>query len=165
VIADASVPSDWTREAAVECFRFAAWNGLAADWLLPAPAFLEELTDVPAAPTSALATYSIAPALMAAPAGVKSMAQFLAEVDDSIGTVESEIAARAPAGLRPGEVWSGPSARPAPLWCHLRDWPRAVAHSADSSWTASFKLPVLPPLAGKLYRESDLQPAPERRNS
>ena len=38
-----------------EVFRFAAWDGGGsnADWLLPAPGFLEELTDVPTAPTLA----------------------------------------------------------------------------------------------------------------
>src|SRR5579872_6357165 len=54
VILDSSVPWNFVPQTDAEVFRFAAWNGspTKTDWLLPAPGFLEELTDVPTAPTS-----------------------------------------------------------------------------------------------------------------
>src|SRR5256885_7773352 len=49
VLIDASVPWDFVPQTNAEIFRFAAWDGggTKADWLLPAPGFLEDLTDLP----------------------------------------------------------------------------------------------------------------------
>ena len=73
VLVDSTVA--WQAEPATdaEVFRFAAWDGggSRADWLLPAPGFLEELTDVPTPPGSAMATYAIAPDLIPPVAGSK----------------------------------------------------------------------------------------------
>ncbi len=70
VLVDSSVPWDFAPQTDAEVFRFAAWDGGSskADWLLPAPGFLEELTDVPTAPTSAIETYAVAPSLVKTPA-------------------------------------------------------------------------------------------------
>ena len=69
VLIDSSVPWDFVPQTDAEVFRFAAWDGGSskADWLLPAPGFLEELTDVPTAPTSAIETYAVAPESVKAP--------------------------------------------------------------------------------------------------
>jgi hypothetical protein len=51
VLLDSSVPWDFAVPAGAEVFRFTAWDGSSkADWLLPAPSFAEELSDVPTAP-------------------------------------------------------------------------------------------------------------------
>ena len=66
VLIDASVPWHFIPQTDAEVFRFAAWDGglSKTDWLLPAPGFLEELTDVPTAPASAVETYAVAPGLV-----------------------------------------------------------------------------------------------------
>ena len=71
VLLDSSVPWDFAPQTDAEVFRFAAWDGgtsdrgaRRADWLLPAPGFLEELTDVPTAPTVSTETYAVTPALI-----------------------------------------------------------------------------------------------------
>jgi len=96
VLIDSSVPWDFVPETNAEVFRFAAWDGggSKADWLLPAPGFLEETTDIPTAPISSVETYAIAPALAKAPHTTHSGWQFLAAVDPSLDTPEKVIHAR-----------------------------------------------------------------------
>ena len=93
---DSSVPWDFVPQTDAEVFRFAAWDGGSsrADWLLPAPGFLEELTDVPTAPTVALETYAVAPSLVKAPHEVQSAAEFLGSLDPSLPTSEKIIHSR-----------------------------------------------------------------------
>ena len=52
VLVDSTVPWEFVPQTDAEVFRFAAWDGGGnrAGWLLPAPGFLEELTDVPSRP-------------------------------------------------------------------------------------------------------------------
>src|ERR1700730_12913761 len=96
VLIDSSVPWDFVPQTDAEVFRFAAWDGGSskAEWLLPAPGFLEELTDVPTAPTSAIETYAVAPSLVKAPPAVQSAAQFLCGLDSSLSTTEKLIHSR-----------------------------------------------------------------------
>lgn len=196
VVIDSSVPWDFLPHTDAEVFRFAAWDAGSskADWLLPAPGFLEELTDVPTAPTSAIETYAIAPSLVKAPAEVQSTAEFLGRVDSDLVTVEDVIHTRCEdlfrrrAGilrgkdelpvakipsvqkleeqLRSGAVWMGEPQQPGGLRCKLREWPEITpsASRALNCW-ASWHAPVLPPLASKLYEESSLRERPERRNT
>jgi hypothetical protein len=194
VLVDSSVPWDFVPRTDAEIFRFAAWDGGSgkADWLLPAPGFLEELTDVPTAPAAAMETYAVAPALVKAPAEVLSAAQFLTSVDPSLTPVERVIHARCEelfrgrAGtlcaqesipveqiasvekleeqLRNGAVWMGEPPHPGGLKCELREWP-ANTGSAAALHSAAWSAPVLPPLASKLYQESGLHERSEGRNS
>lgn len=85
VLIDGSVPWDFVPQTDAEVFRFAAWDGGSskADWLLPAPGFLEELTDVPTAPAFAVETYAVAPSLVKPTSEVQSAAQFLAALEPS----------------------------------------------------------------------------------
>jgi anaerobic selenocysteine-containing dehydrogenase len=195
VLIDSTVPWDFAPHTDAEVFRFAAWDGgeSKSDWLLPAPGFLEEQTDVPAAPTSAVETYAVAPALVKAPAEVQSAAQFLASVDPSLPSSDSIIHSRCEdlfrmrAGtlcghettplskiatvqkfeeqLSKGDVWVAEAPHPESLRCALKEWPTPTGPSPLDDWSTSWGAPVLPPLATKLYRESSLRKPPERRNA
>jgi anaerobic selenocysteine-containing dehydrogenase len=96
VVIDSTVPWDFVPRTDAEIFRFAAWDGGSnkAEWLLPAPGFLEELTDVPTAPTSAVETYAVAPAVAKPTAEVHSAAQFLASFDAELNSTDKIIHAR-----------------------------------------------------------------------
>jgi hypothetical protein len=195
VLIDSTVPWDFVPQTDAKVFRFAAWDGGSskADWLLPAPGFLEEQTDVPAAPTSAVETYAVAPPLVKAPADVQSAAQFLANIDSSLPSSDSIIHSRcedlfrARAGtlcgldttplakiasvqkfeeqLSKGDVWVAEALHSESLRCVLKEWPTPTGPSPLEDWTTSWRAPVLPPLATKLYRESGLRKPPERRNA
>ncbi len=198
VLIDATVPWDFVPATNAEVFRFAAWDGGSgtADWLLPAPGFLEELTDVPTAPASAIATYAVAPSLLKASPEVQSAAQFLGGIDFALMTVEKVIHTRCAdlfrgrAGtlhgqettpvakfasvqkleeqLWKGAVWIDEPPRSATFRCELKEWPAtagsAQAVSSSGNWSQAWRAPVLPPLASKLYLESSLREAPDRRN-
>jgi len=196
VLLDASVPWDFAPQTDAEVFRFAAWDGGSskADWLLPAPGFLEDLTDVPTAPTSAVETYAVAPSLVKAPPEVQSAAQFLASIDRTLTTPEKIIHARCADFFRgrsgtlrsqevtpvaqlasvqkleeelwKGAVWVGEAPPPASLRCELKEWPPVVTAHPETwsrTWSSTWPAPVLPPLATKLYKESTLREAPEKR--
>src|SRR5208282_1154141 len=200
VLIDASVPWDFVPPTNAEVFRFAAWDGgsSTADWLLPAPGFLEELTDVPTAPTSAIATYAVAPSLLKASPEVQSAAQFLSGIDPALMTMEKIIHARCAdlfrgrAGtlqgqeatpvakfasvqkleeqLWKGAVWVDEPPRSTAFRCQLKEWPTTVSSaqalsSSSVNWSNAWRAPVLPPLASKLYQESSLREAPDRRNA
>ena len=195
VLIDSSVPWDFNPKTGGETFRFTAWDGGGsnADWLLPAPGFLEELTDVPTAPTSSVETYAVAPALVKATSEVQSAAQFLASLDSNVLAVEKVIQARCEGLFRSragtlyghekaraadlasvetlkeqlwkGAVWAGEFSPPGNLRCSLREWPVSVDSGRAQDWSAGWAAPVLPPLASKLYIESSLREAPEGRKA
>jgi hypothetical protein len=195
VLIDSSVPWNFAPQTDAEVFRFAAWDGESnrADWLLPAPGFLEELTDVPTAPTSAIETYAVAPSLVKAPHVVQSAAQFLSGIDSTLNTPEQIIHARCEdlfrwrAGtllgqettpvakvasvqkleeqLWKGAVWVGETPHTGSWRCELQEWPATVSGAHPESWSTAWPAPVLPPLASKLYQESTLRESPERRNA
>jgi hypothetical protein len=195
VLIDSSVPWDFVPQIDAEVFRFAAWDGgtSKADWLLPAPGFLEELTDVPTAPTSAIETYAVAPSLAKAPPELQSAAQFLGSINSNMSTTEKIIHARCqelfggrtgtligqevtPVAklasvqkleeqLWNGAVWVGEPLPPESLRCELKEWPAAGASAHPESWSTGWPEPVLPPLASKLYKESSLREPPEKRNA
>jgi len=195
VLVDSMVPWDAEPPTDAEMFRFAAWDGggSRAEWLLPAPGFLEELTDAPTAPAAAFDTYAIVPALLPPPEGISAAAAFLAQADASAGTVEDalrarcedlftarwgslrrpeenlavplaglESAAKLQAELLAGAVWSDDALPRRPLHCDLRQWPAMSAAPPLADWAAGWRLPVLPPLAAKLFKESDLREVPAR---
>jgi len=185
VLIDSSVPWEFVPEINAEVFRFAAWDGGSskADWLLPAPGFLEELTDIPSAPTSGIETYAIAPALSKAPHTTHSAWQFLVSVDPSVDTPDKVIHSRCAELLRnrkgtlhanegvpllkiasaekleeqlsQGAIWIGEATHPS-LRCELKEWP-ADAASAPHEFPVEWSPPVMPPLASKLYEESNLR--------
>jgi hypothetical protein len=195
VLVDSTVPWDFAPQTDAEVFRFAAWDGGSsqADWLLPAPGFLEELTDVPTAPTSAIETYAVAPGLVKPAPDVQSAAQFLSSIDPALIPVEKIIHARCAEFFRQrigtlhrqeampvarfaslqkleeelwqGAVWTGELPRSGGLHCELKEWPADLdgAHTADPS--SPWRVPVLPSLASKLFQESNLFDPPERRNA
>jgi hypothetical protein len=153
VLIDATVPWDFAPQTDAEVFRFAGWDGGAskADWLLPAPGFLEELTDVPTAPTSAMETYAVAASLVKAPPEARSAAEFLGRIDPAAIGVEKIIHQRCEdlfrgrAGtvhgqettpvakfasaqkleeeLWKGAVWVGEPPRTGEFRCELKAWP------------------------------------------
>ncbi len=195
VLLDSTVPWEFAPQTDAELFRFAAWDGGGnkTDWLLPAPGFLEELTDVPTPPTSAVDTYAVALNLVTPSPEVKSAAQFLLEIDPSLPAVEKVIHSRceelfrARQGmifaeqsvaimafdsalkfeeqLRKGAVWMDGPSRPGGLRCVMKEWPaeKVVSHGMD--WAAAWAPPVLPALATKLYQESNLREAPAGRQA
>ena len=186
VVLDASVPWNFMPNTDAEVFRFAAWNGgtSKADWLLPAPGFLEELTDVPSAPTAGVETYAVALSLTKPQHTTKSCAEFLASVDPAVTPPEKVIHARcaelygARVGslrsraetavanissvskleeeLLNGAVWVGEPASGESIRCALKQWPAADVDSPFDSH-ASWSVPVMPALATKLYQESGLR--------
>ncbi len=195
VLIDASVPWEFTPQTDAEVFRLAAWDGGSqrADWLLPAPGFMEELSDVPTAPTFGVETYAVASSLVKAPHEVQSAAQFVCSVDPTLTPVEKTIHTRCDDLFRgrtgtlvgqeqipvsklasvqeleeqlwQGAVWVGEEAHPAALRCELREWPAAGPSSHPENWSTAWPAPVLPPLATKLYRESNLRESPEMRTA
>lgn len=191
VLVDSTVPWEFVPPANAEVFRFAAWDGggSKADWLLPAPRFVEELTDVPTAPTSGVETYAIAESLTPAPANIMSAAQFLAKVDPALPGIERVIHERCEAlfhgrrgtlaqdrtvpiseidsaqkleeTLRQGAVWVGDPLRSGGLRCELKEWPAESAVPAAAHWMTPWSPPVLPALSTKLYQESELRERPQ----
>jgi len=191
-VIDGTVPWDLIPPTQGEVFRFAAWDGGGsnADWLLPSPGFLEELTDIPTAPTSSIETYTIATNLLAQPQETQTAAQFFSKLDGTLPDVDKSIHARCEqifqaklgtiyagkptpvaqftsgakleAQLRNGSVWLGESPRHTTLRCALKTWPTAAAPAPVTDWTATWAPPVLPLLAAKLYQESTLRDAPGR---
>jgi hypothetical protein len=195
VLIDSSVPWDFVPQVDAEVFRFGAWDGSAtkADWLLPAPGFLEELTDLPTAPGCSAPTYGIAPALTKATGEVQSSAQFLCSLDGTLpmtakiidsrcedlfrrreGNVYAqEIAAMTKftsvqsfkEQLWKGAVWAGEPALSQQFHCSLKKWPIRTRAVSAESWSTEWSAPVMPPLASKLYQESGLRESPSRRNA
>jgi hypothetical protein len=191
-VIDASVRWDFVPEVGGETFRFAAWDGgsMPADWLLPAPTFLEDLTDVPSAPTSGSQTYAVAPALVKNAADLQSAAQFLTNHDARLVPVDKLIHARCEDIFRKrsgnicgrethpvrqfatvqkleeelwqGAVWVAEPSSPDNLRVELTEWPTATPVNPTATWTTAWPAPVLPPLASKLYIESALREAPGR---
>lgn len=195
VLIDSSVPWNLVLETDAEVFRFAAWDGGSskADWLLPAPGFLEELADVPTAPASAVETYAVAPSLVKPTSEAQSAAQFLSALEPSLipaekiiharcenifrarkGTVHGEQATpvaqfasaqKLEEQLWKGAVWVGEASPPGGIRCELKEWPVASAPAAAENSPGLWPAPVLPPLASKLYNESSLRQAPDRRTA
>jgi len=195
VLIDSSVPWEFVPETSAEVFRFAAWDGGSskADWLLPAPGFLEELTDIPTAPTSGVESYAIAPALAKAPHTTQSGWQFLAAVDPSLDTPEKVIHSRCAELFRnrrgtlhtseetplakiasaekleeqlsQGAIWIGEPARRNSFHCELKEWPADSAPASSAEFPAAWSPPVLPPLASKLYEESNLRGTTQGRTA
>ena len=194
VLIDSSVPWNYVPQTSGEVFRFAAWDGGSgkADWLLPAPGFLEELTDVPAAPTASVETYAVARPVAPATSEVRSAAEFLGSMDSSLMPVEQIIHQRCESIFRSrkgtlygqqtvpvtkiasaqtleeqlskGAVWVGESS-PLSLRCGLKEWPASEPAALVENWASMWPEPVLPPLSSKLYIESTLREAPEKRNA
>jgi hypothetical protein len=192
ILIDASVPWDFVPQVDAEIFRFAAWDGSAmkADWLLPAPGFLEELADLPTAPGCSAQTYGVAPPLGKATTEAQSAAQFLCGLDASLPTTAKIIDSRCEDLFRRGEgsvyaeqtvaistfssvqsfreqlwkgaVWAREPSLNKNFPCHLKEWPTPTR--AAESWATEWSVPVMPPLASKLYQESGLR-EPLRRNA
>jgi hypothetical protein len=195
VLLDASVPWNFVPRTDAEVFRFAAWDGGSskANWLLPAPGFLEELSDIPTAPTSRIETYAVAPALSKATHEAYSAADFICSVDSSLPSTEKIIHARCEDLIRgrigslrsqedaaitkltsaqqvqdqllKGAIWVGEASETAGWRCELNKWPDSAASGHPEGWASTWPAPVLPPLATKLYRESTLRESPETRNA
>ena len=194
VLIDSSVPWDFVPQTDSEVFRFAAWDGGSgkADWLLPAPGFLEELTDVPTAPTSSVESYAVAAGLAKPTSETKSAAQFLANYDPTLIPVDKIVHTRCEdlfrkrigtlhgkevipvknldsvqkleEALWKGAVWVGDPSPQTGFRCELKEWP-TVSSSRIEDQSTIWPAPVLPPLASKLYVESRLREANDRRKA
>lgn len=195
LLLDSSVPWDFVPKTDAEIFRFAAWNGGGnkADWLLPAPGFLEELTDVPTPPGSAVESYTIAPSLTKPGFETRSAAQLLASVDRTLDTTQAVIHQRCAEIFRSrkgslnraeaipvsrvtsveefekqlgeGAVWMGEPVPAKSLHCDLKEWPSNSAAEGSVDWARGWRVSVLPPLTSKLIVESTLREAPAGRNA
>lgn len=195
VLINSSVPWDFKPQSEGEIFRVAAWDGGSSncDWLLPAPGFLEDLTDISTPTTSAVETYAVAPLLSKPTSEIQSAAQFLGNLDPSLPTAENVIHSRCEDLFRQGHgtvygqeitpmakfgsaekleaefgkgaIWLGDPPSPGGLRCELKEWPIAIMAESPQDWATAWNAPVLPPLATKLYRESSLREAPERRTA
>ena len=195
VVIDSTVPWDFEPQTDGEIFRFAAWDGgtSRADWLLPAPGFLEELTDVPTAPTSGIESYAVAPPLTKPAHETHSAAEFLASVVSTLPSSEQVIHARSvdlyksrrgtvhakevtpvdrfesaqklEEQLQAGAIWIGDPPALGGVKCELKEWPASLASQSSTDWSASWTAPVLPALSTKLYRESTLREVPDRRTA
>ncbi len=191
VVIDSSVPWDFAAKSDAEVFRFAAWDGGSSkgDWLLPAPGFLEESTDISTPPAYPVETYAVAANLAKPTFEVQTAARFLANLDASAGTPETILHSRCEQLFRSrsgtlygqtitpmteiastqelekhlwdGAVWVGERCS-AKLACELKEWPSASPSSRAGNWTQPWLAPVLPPLASKLYIESNLRGTPGR---
>jgi hypothetical protein len=195
VLIDASVPWEFVPQGDAEVFRFGAWDGggSKADWLLPAPGFLEDLTDLPTAPGCSAQTYVIAPALVKATSEVQSAAQFLCSLDGTLPTMAKIIDSRCEDLFRrrsgsvhaheisaiatfssvqsfkeqlwKGAVWAGEPSQSKDFRCSLKEWPTRTRAVSAESWSTEWSAPVMPPLASKLYQESGLREPPSRSNA
>jgi hypothetical protein len=195
MLVDSTVPWEFAAPTDTEVFRFAAWDGggNTAGWLLPAPGFLEELTDAPTPPTSARPTFAVAQNLASPPAGVQSATQFLLSIDATMPAVDKVIHARceeifrAQQGtvygehafplnqidsgqhfeeqLRKGGVWMDDPPGPGRFRCELKEWPGEYHAAPAPSWATAWAPPVLPALATKLYQESTLRELPAGRQA
>lgn len=195
LLLDATVPWEFVPRTNAEVFRFTAWDGggNTADWLLPAPGFLEELTDAPTAPTSPVETYAVAANLLIPPEEVSTSAQFLTKADSSLPDVEKLIHSRCEAifkaksgvvyaekptavgsfesalkmeeQLRKGALWVNEPPRTVSFRCALKEWPAPTPIVQTVDWASGWIPPVLPPLASKLYQESNLREEPARRQA
>jgi len=195
ILLDASVPWDYVPSAGAEVFRFAAWDGggSRADWLLPAPGFLEEEVDLPTPATSAVATYGIARKLITPSAELKTAAEFLIQIDPSLPKTEAAIharceeifrgrrghvygekaspvssfesAAKLEEALRAGANWLDNVLPAATLKCTLPEWPTDNRAHGRANWSDTWAQPVMPTLAAKLYRESSLREPPQGSQS
>ena len=195
LLIDSSVPWDFAPQTDAEVFRFAAWDGgpTRADWLLPAPGFLEELTDVPTAPTSSVETYALASTLAKPSSEAYSAVKFLGRLDSSLTSPEKVIHTRCEELLRKhsgilcgkeqtpitqigsvqkleeqlwnGVVWMAEPSAPGNLQAELKQWPDPVYGARSSACTSDWNVSVMPPLASKLYIESGLRQGTERRNA
>jgi hypothetical protein len=195
VLIDATAPCSFKLHTEGEIFRFAAWDGapIKANWLLPAPGFLEELTDIPTAIGSSLPTYAVTPAIVKSTTEVHTAAQMVGSIDASLLAIEKVIDNRCEEMLRQGigtvcaqqatplskftsvaslkeqfwkgAVWVGEPSLPGSLPCGLRQWPTSTPAVAAEDWASGWNVPVMPPLASKLYIESTLRESPGRRNA
>ena len=195
ILLDSTVPWEFVAPSGAEVFRFAAWDGGGnrTDWLLPSPGFLEESTDLPTPPTSAVATYGIAPNLFTSSAQAKTAAEFLLQIDSSLpaidqtiharceeifrsrrGTVHAEkplpvtsfeSAAKLEDALRAGAIWLDDASPTHALKCPLREWPTDNRTFVHTNWANAWAQPVMPTLAAKLYQESSLRETPQRSQS
>ena len=194
VIIDSSVPWEFVPQTDAEVFRFAAWDGGSskAEWLLPAPGFMEEASDIASLPAVGVDSYSLAAALTRSPHEVHSAAQFLNSLDPALPTPDKLIHERCDKLFRSragtlcaeektrvaqltsaqsleeklwkGAVWIDDPPNPASLHCEMKVWPtaRSLKPEIDSAVWSSA---VLPPLASKLYQESALLPLLARRDA
>lgn len=195
VVIDSSVPWEFSPQGSAEIFRFGAWNGgdTRADWLLPSPGFLEDLTDLPTAPGSPIQTYGVAPPLVKATTATHTAAQFLCSLDESLPTTAKIIDSRCEDLFRRregsvygreiieltkfssvqsfkeqlwhGAVWVGKASPNQSFRCDLKEWPAHTRTASAEGSAAEWCSPVMPPLSSKLYQESGLRESPSRRNA
>jgi hypothetical protein len=193
VLVDSTVPWEFSIPTDAEVFRFAAWDGGGnkAGWLLPAPGFLEELTDVPTPPTFSRETYAVALNLVAPSTEVQSAAQFLLKINPTLPVVKKVIQARCEEifrgrkgtvygehavavtkidsaqhleeQLRQGAVWVGDAPSSGKLQCDLKEWPAENRLARTINWATAWVPPVFPALGTKLYQESNLRELPAGR--
>jgi len=67
--------------------------------------------------------------------------------------------------LRQGAVWMDDPPGPVKFRCELKEWPDGNHVSHAAPWAADWVPPVFPPLATKLFQESNLREPPAGRQA
>jgi len=169
ILIDATVPWEFEPNVQGERFRLAAWDGGGSkdDWLLPAPGFLEELTDIPTAPASPVATYAIAAPLLKPEHMVSTAAEFIGGSAEKAIRTRCEQLAVSYDELIAGKLWTDDPKNTKVLNVGQVANLRRVANPPlpPTTWASGWAVPVLPPLAPKLYQESNLRMLPPRRQA
>ena len=149
-----------------------------AEWLIPAPVWLEAPLDAAQPNDAPRAQIAVAPAVMRAPEGVLAGAEVtarLAGTETALGEELAELAAAAGgAGAKLAEegfYWTSESSVPAPAAARAaaeswkaEDWLRAAEPAAAPLAVVAFgwRQAAVSPMLGKLWQESDLREGPQQ---
>lgn len=150
-----------------------------AEWLIPAPVWLEAPLDAPQPNDAPRAQLAIAPAVMRAPDGVMAAAEVTARLAGIDGALADELAelvkAAGGAGGKLAEEgfhWQREAAQAgAPVVARAafegwtaEDWLRAAAPAAASPALVAFgwRQAAVSPMLGKLWQESELREGPQQ---
>jgi hypothetical protein len=146
-----------------------------ARFTVPVPAFLESLEEIGTPPDAAAASWGIAPALVAPPAGVVTPEQFVAAISGTPAITREEALRNRACEIHAsgrGSCFSFRDAVSTPMkdiptpdefWKKLQDgavWVDDPTHIQPTAYAAYGFTPgtpeIIPPLATKLFRESRL---------
>ncbi|MGC8761607.1 MAG: hypothetical protein ACP5VC_16740 [Bryobacteraceae bacterium] len=150
-----------------------------AEWLLPAPVWLEAPLDAAQPNDAPRAQIAIAPAVMPAPEGVMAAAEVTARLAGMETALSDELAELAGAAggagaklAEEGFYWASEAGNGAALkvsraaaegWT-AEDWLRAVEPAAASPALVAFgwRQAAVSPVLGKLWQESELREGPQQ---
>lgn len=148
-----------------------------AEWLVPAPVFLEAPLDAQQPHDAARVQIAVAPAVMAAPEGLMMAAEFTARLAGLEESFADELAALASAAgaeaknlAEEGLFWKREAeprrlalARLAPEGWTADHWLRAAQAAPEPAVIAyGWRQAAVSPMLGKLWQESELREGPQQ---